>query len=57
MDGVVHGQDEWEDGVFDLDFCWIPMSQLEKLHVIPEELVDVLLKNKDNIVHFVSRQD
>ena len=57
MEGVVHGQDEWEDGTFDLDFCWVSVKDLEKIHVIPKELVSILLKNEENIVHFVSRQD
>ncbi len=56
MEGVIHGQDEWEDGVFDLDFCWISMNEIEKIHVIPKELVEILMKNEKQIMHFVSRQ-
>ena len=55
MEGVIHGQDEWEDGVFDLDFCWISMNEIEKIHVIPEELVEILLKKEKQIIHFVSK--
>lgn len=57
MSGEFNGQDEWEDGIFDLDFCWVPVKDLEKIHMLPKELVQVLLKNDGNIVHFVSKQE
>ena len=56
MDGMFHGEDEWEDGTFELDFCWVPMNALDKIHLIPEEMVPCLLKRDENIVHFVSKQ-
>ncbi|MBQ5675968.1 MAG: NUDIX domain-containing protein [Lachnospiraceae bacterium] len=56
MEGIVHGQDEWEDGTFDLDFCWVPVNDLEKIHVIPKEVVPIILKNGGDIVHFVSKE-
>ena len=56
MDGSFHGQDEWEDGTFDLDFCWIPVNDLEKIHLIPKEILPIILKNQGSIVHFISKE-
>ena len=56
MEGVFHGQDEWEDGTFDLDFCWIPVKDLDKIHMLPKEIMPVILKKQMNIVHFVSKE-
>lgn len=56
MDGSFRGQDEWEDGVFDLDFCWISVRDLEKIHVLPKEIVPIILKKQENTIHFVSKE-
>ena len=56
MEGILRGQDEWEDGVFELDFCWIPLEQLTEIHLIPEELRMCILEKPDRIRHFVSRE-
>ena len=56
MEGIVHGQDEWEDGVFDLDFCWVPLEELKEIHLIPEELRSCIIEKSDEIRHFVSHE-
>ena len=56
MDGVIHGQDEWEDGTFELDFCWTPIDDVKKIHMVPEEIAPYILENPKQIVHFVSRK-
>lgn len=56
MNGEFHGQDEWEDGIFDLDFCWVPLDELERIHILPKELIPYILSDEQNIGHFVSKQ-
>ena len=56
MDGVFRGYDEWEDGTFELDFCWIPLEELDQVHMLPKELIPYILANDGKIRHFVSKQ-
>lgn len=54
LDGVIHGQDELGGQRFDLDFCWVPLSRLERgLRLYPPELIPIILEEPEGIVHFV----
>ncbi len=57
-DGVFHGFDEWENERADLDYCWVPLEQLEKgVKVYPLELIPYLLNDPRQTVHFVAAED
>jgi len=57
LDGVFQGYDDLGNERIDLDFCWVPLEELRKgLVVYPTELVPYILEDRDEIVHFVSRQ-
>lgn len=56
MDGVFQGYDELNNERIDLDFCWVPLSELRNgLKVYPLELIPIILEDRKEIVHFVSR--
>ena len=56
-EGSFHGYDYLENERIDLDFCWIPLEELKNgLKVYPEELIPYILSDKNETVHFVSRQ-
>lgn len=55
MDGVFQGYDELNNEIIDLDFCWVPLSELRKgLKVYPLELTPIILEDSKEIAHFVS---
>lgn len=57
MEGIFHGYDELDNEKIDLDFCWVPLSELEKgLKVYPLEIIPIILEDSKEIVHFVSNQ-
>ena len=56
-EGIFHGYDELDNERIDLDFCWVPLSELEKgLKVYPLEMIPIILRDSKEIVHFVSNQ-
>jgi len=56
LDGVFHGYDDLDNERIDLDFCWLPLEELQNIKVYPEELIPHILSGSDEIYHFVSRQ-
>ena len=57
MEGIFHGYDELDNEKIDLDFCWVPLSELEKgLKVYPLEIIPIILEDSNEILHFVSKQ-
>ena len=57
LDGVFHGYDELDDERIDLDFCWMPLNELRNgLKVYPLELIPIILDDRKEISHFVSKQ-
>ena len=57
LDGVFHGYDELDNKRIDLDFCWIPLNELRNgLKVYPLELIPIILDDRKEISHFVSKQ-
>lgn len=57
LDGVFHGYDELDNKRIDLDFCWIPLNELRSgLKVYPLELIPIILDDRKEVSHFVSKQ-
>lgn len=57
LDGVFSGYDELDNKRIDLDFCWIPLNELRNgLKVYPSELIPIILDDRKEISHFVSKQ-
>jgi len=55
--GTFQGYDELGNERIDLEFCWVPMEELEKgLVVYPLELIPHILEDTKEIRHFVSKQ-
>lgn len=54
-DGTFHGYDEYENKRVDLDFCWIPLSELHSIPLYPKEIIDHIISGADHIMHFISR--
>lgn len=58
LDGIIHGYDELENERFDMDYCWVPLEQLENgLKVYPLELIPYIVNEPKGIVHFVSSEN
>jgi ADP-ribose pyrophosphatase YjhB (NUDIX family) len=56
LEGVFKVIDELENKKIDLDFCWIPLTELKKVKVYPTNLVDDLITLPENVKHFIYRQ-
>ena len=57
LDGIIHGYDELENERFDMDYCWVPLEQLENgLKVYPLELIPYIVNEPKEVIHFVSRE-
>lgn len=56
MDGVFHGYDELGGKRFDLDFCWVPLAELDKIRLYPPELIPVLRGETAGVLDFVYRE-
>ena len=57
MDGIFQGYDELGGRKIDLDFCWVPLKELEQgLKVYPTELIPYILDDSNDTAHFISRQ-
>ena len=58
LDGMFHGFDQLDNERIDLDYCWVPLQQSKAgIKVYPLEIMPIILDNKEEIVHFVSRED
>lgn len=57
LTGSFWGYDDFDNKRIDLEFCWVPLKELEKgLKVYPLELIPYILQQKEETVHFISRQ-
>lgn len=56
MEETFTGYDEHNGENYELDFCWIDLNTLKTVKVYPVELVPYILKNSNNVIHFISRQ-
>ncbi len=55
LDGVFSGFDDFGNTRIDLDFCWIPLDELEGKTVYPVELVPHILSDSKEVLHFICR--
>lgn len=56
-EGVFHGFDEVERERIDLDFCWVPLDDLQKgTKVYPLELMPYICEPREEVVHFLSKE-
>lgn len=56
LDGSFCGYDDLDNERIELDYCWVPLERLRNgLKVYPLELIPHILNDKNEIVHFVSR--
>ncbi|MBQ8359124.1 MAG: NUDIX domain-containing protein [Oscillospiraceae bacterium] len=56
-EGVFHGYDEFNNERVDLDFCWIPLSDIQQgIKVYPIEFFEKYSKNPTEVIRFVSNQ-
>ena len=56
LDGVFHGYDELGGKRVDLDFCWVPLSELEHIALYPPQMVPHILSGSKEILHFVYKE-
>ena len=56
LEGVFHGYDDLGGERIDLDFCWVPLDDLNSLTVYPTELIPHITANNGGVLHFISRQ-
>ncbi|WP_373482658.1 NUDIX hydrolase [Acetobacterium sp.] len=56
LNGVFKVIDELENQQIELDFCWIPLSELKNIKLYPANLIDDLITIPDQIKHFVFKQ-
>ena len=55
--GVFNGFDELDNQRVDLDFCWVKLEDLKnKIKLYPLELMPIILNDKKEIIHFISKQ-
>ena len=57
MEGSFWGYDELDNQRVDLEYCWVPLEDLKKgLKVYPLELMPHVLEERNEIVHFISKE-
>ena len=56
LDGSFWGFDDLDNQRIDLEYCWIPLTQLPNLTVYPQELIPHILSGSNDVLHFVSKQ-
>lgn len=57
LEGCFHGYDELDNERIDLEFCWVPLKELNNgLKMYPVELVPYILGDRNETVHFISMQ-
>ena len=57
LDGTFQGYDELGNERIDLDFTWVPLDELKHgLKVYPLELIPHIVSDRNEILHFISKQ-
>lgn len=57
FEGSFFGYDDFDNKIIDMEYKWFPLEELKcGLKLYPLELIPNILNNKNEIVHFVSRQ-
>ncbi len=55
LDDVFSGFDDFGNTRVDLDFCWVPIDELEGKTVYPVELIPHILSGSKDVFHFICR--
>ncbi|MDD6160130.1 MAG: NUDIX domain-containing protein [Oscillospiraceae bacterium] len=55
-DGVFHGYDELGGERIGLDFCWVPLSELEHIPLYPPQMAAHILSGSKELLHFVYKE-
>ena len=53
LDGSFRVKDELDEGLCDLEFCWIRLSALKDMELYPDNVKEELMDLSDAIEHFV----
>ena len=56
LDGSFLGFDDLDNQRIDLEYCWMPLTQLPNLTVYPQELIPHILSGSNDVLHFISKQ-
>ena len=56
LEGTFRANDELLNQRIDLDFTWMPLSQLNEIRLYPTNITEALLSGPDQIKHFVYRE-
>ena len=54
--GVFRGWDDLGGERIDLDFCWIPLTELEHIPLYPPQIVPRILSGGKDVLHFVYKE-
>ena len=57
LEGKFIGKEKIEGRNFDLEFHWIPISELNNIDVYPTNVVELLNKINDDVQHFVYQEE
>ena len=55
-DGAFHGFDELGGERIDLDFCWVPLEELENVALYPPQMVPRILSERKDVLHFIYKE-
>ena len=56
LEGSFYGYDDLDNQRVNLEFCWLPLSELPRLTVYPRELIPHILSGSREVAHFISDQ-
>lgn len=56
LEGVFRGYDELGGERIGLDFCWVPLSELEHIPLYPPQMASRILSGGKETLHFVYKQ-
>ena len=56
LDGIFRAQDELGNKRIDMDFCWIPLNELDNIKLYPLCIKEHIKTLPEAPVHFVYRQ-
>ena len=54
--GIFRGYDDLGGERVDLDFCWVPLEDLERITIYPPQIVPHILSGSKEVLHFVYKE-
>lgn len=57
LDGIFQARDDMEGELVDLDFCWIPLKELDEIILYPKSIKQYIAAIPEHPEHFVIRQE